>query len=259
MKKTVSADCPAKNLFVSLERVARAARVRLRIATLPKGGGMAKAAAVLLAVMGCACASRRGVSGPPVAVYEANAKAPVADRPMPEGCRLLERSGPVDQMESERTMEDPYRSERRKAAKTGGNVLLVLSERLVTRPNLDCPSGDTSADCLRGAQSWYRVSFEKYACPEEALRTLAALSPPDSKGGGITIPLSGGKTAASRRLSPAELNRKVLEMMKQGVSADVILVYVEGQRLSRKLTAEEIIDWTKAGIPDAVIRAAASR
>jgi hypothetical protein len=33
---------------------------------------------------------------------------------------------------------------------------------------------------------------------------------------------------------------------------------VNGQKLSRKMTAEEIIDWTKSGIPDKVIEAAAS-
>ena len=48
-------------------------------------------------------------------------------------------------------------------------------------------------------------------------------------------------------------------MSRAGVAPEVLLAYVRGQRLTRKLTAEDIIAWTKAGIPDAVIEAAASR
>jgi hypothetical protein len=160
-------------------------------------------------------------------------------------------------MESERAVDDPYKARRRETAEKGGNVLLVLSERTVTRPNLDCPSGDTSPDCLRRGQSWFRVSFEQYACTPESARELAEL-PPAQRRGGITIPLSSPKTAASPALAPKELKEKLLEMTRAGVAPDVLLAYVKGQRLSRKLTAEEIIDWTKAGIPDAVIEAAAA-
>jgi hypothetical protein len=161
-------------------------------------------------------------------------------------------------MESERAMDDPYRRQRRETAGNGGNVLLVLSERTVTRPNLDCPSGDTSADCLRRGQSWYRVKFEEYACAPEAARELAE-RPSEPRRGGITIPLSSPKPAASPAFVPRELKEKILEMSRAGVAPDVLLAYVKGQRLSRKMTAEDIIDWTKAGIPDAVIEAAASR
>jgi hypothetical protein len=161
-------------------------------------------------------------------------------------------------MESERAMDDPYRGERRETAHNGGNVLLVLSERTVTRPNLDCPSGDASADCLRRGQSWYRLRFEQYACAPEAARELAELRS-EPRRGGITIPLSSPKLAATPALAPRELKEKLLEMSRAGVAPDVLLAYVKAQRLSRKMTAEDIIDWTKAGIPDAVIQAAASR
>jgi hypothetical protein len=65
--------------------------------------------------------------------------------------------------------------------------------------------------------------------------------------------------AATPALAPRELKEKLLEMSRAGVAPDVLLAYVKAQRLSRKMTAEDIIDWTKAGIPDAVIQAAASR
>ena len=47
-------------------------------------------------------------------------------------------------------------------------------------------------------------------------------------------------------------------MMGRASLPQVLLAYTKGQRLTRKMTAEEIIDWTKSGIPDAVIEAAAS-
>ncbi|HYR45462.1 MAG TPA: hypothetical protein VER78_00560, partial [Thermoanaerobaculia bacterium] len=214
-------------------------------------------ALVLLIASALACASARK-AGPSVAVYEADVSAAPAARRLPEGCRLLATSGPADQMESERAADDPYKLQRRETEEKGGNVLLVLSERTVTRPNLDCPSGDASADCLRRGQSWFRVRFEEYACSAEAVSDLSKLNAAPRRGG-ITIPLSSPKTAASPALKPSELKAKVLGMMGAGVASEVLLAYVKGQRLSRKMTAEEIIDWTKAGIPDAVIEAAASR
>src|SRR5262245_59574274 len=144
-----------------------------------------KTVAVLLlglAALSCASVKKDSIG---VAVYEASASAPEADRRLPEGCRLLGTSGPIDQMESERAADDPYKSQRRDAAAHGGNVLLVLSQRTVTRPNSDCPSGDVSADCLRRTQSWFRVSFEEYACRPEAVAELAKVPPPPPSGGGI--------------------------------------------------------------------------
>jgi hypothetical protein len=213
---------------------------------------------VLLVASAAGCASSPRKARPAVDVYEADMASPPAARRLPAACRLLGLSGPVDQMESERAMDDPYKRQRRETAENGGNVLLVLSERTVTRPNLDCPSGDASPDCLRRGQSWYRVQFEQYACAPEAARELAELRP-EPRRGGITIPLSTPKTAASPALAPRELKEKLLGMTQAGVAPDVVLAYVKGQRLSRRMTAEDIIEWTKAGIPDAVIEAAASR
>jgi hypothetical protein len=213
---------------------------------------------VLLVGSAVACASAGRQVRPSVGVYEADLASPPAARRLPEACRLLAATGPLDQMESERAMDDPYKRQRRETADKGGNVLLVLSDRTVTRPNLDCPSGDTSADCLRRGQSWYRVRFEEYACAPEAARELAE-RPSEPRRGGITILLSSPKTAASPAVAPRELKEKLLEMSRAGVAPDVLLAYVKGQRLSRKMTANDIIDWTKTGIPDAVIEAAASR
>ncbi|HKF43327.1 MAG TPA: hypothetical protein VKG01_09515 [Thermoanaerobaculia bacterium] len=213
---------------------------------------------VFAAALAAACASS-GKGGPAVSVYEADARLTPGERRLPDGCRLLGSSGPVDQMESERAIDDPYKRQRRETAEKGGNVLLVLSERTVTRPNLECPSGDTSPGCLATSKSWFRVSFEEYACDAQAQKGLAELKPAEQSGG-ISIPLGSPKPKAppTSAVAPPELKAKVLEMKREGVSPEVLLAYVKGQRVSRKLTAEEIIDWTKSGIPDAVIEAAAS-
>jgi hypothetical protein len=218
----------------------------------------------LLIVVSAGCAtSGRSPKGPAVAVYEAPALQPAAQRAMPEGCRLIGTSGSIDQMESERASGDPYRQQRRETAERGGNVLLALSETLVNRPTTDCPSNDVSPDCLKSGQSWYRVRFEEYACSPDAASQLAAL-PADSRRGGITI-LFGSPKAAGRQLqagaalSPAELKTKILAMMQEKVASEVILAFVRGQAVTRRLSAEEIIDWTRSGIPDAVIQSAAAR
>ena len=219
---------------------------------------VARVTLVLLFGSTLACASAPREKRSSVDVYEADMASPAAARRLPEACQLLGSSGPVDQMESERAMNDPYKRQRSQTLQKGGNVLLVLSERTVARPTLECPSGDTSADCARQGQSWYRVKFEEYACAPDAARELAE-RPAEPRRGGITIPLSSPKPAASPAMAPNELKEKLLEMSRAGVAPDVLLAYVRGQRLTRKLTAEDIIAWTKAGIPDAVIEAAASR
>lgn len=59
-------------------------------------------------------------------------------------------------------------------------------------------------------------------------------------------------------VTTADLKAKILEMMKAAVGAEVIAGYVRGVRLETPLTAEQIVEWKKAGIPDAVLSAAVS-
>jgi hypothetical protein len=54
----------------------------------------------------------------------------------------------------------------------------------------------------------------------------------------------------------AELKRKVLDLMREGVSSDIIARYVKSQRLVTPLSAAEILDWKKSGIADEVVKAA---
>lgn len=211
---------------------------------------------LVLALLCAGCAATLTKEGAQVAVYEADGSLPEGSRRLPEGCRLLQTTKPVDQIEGERyASSDPYRAERNAAAASGGNVLLVLSDRIVNRPNLDCSPGSQSPECLRGGQTWYRVSFASYACRTEALQTLASLPPEPATG------RSGGLlswTPGHARRTVAQMKSEILTMMREGVGADVIVAYVRGQRLKTRLTAEEIIDWKSSGIAEAVIQAAVS-
>jgi hypothetical protein len=231
----------------------------------------------LLAVGAAACATTVSTSeGAKVKVYEADAKIPAESRRLPEGCRLLETSKPVDQMESERLVTDPYRSRRDETAARGGNVLLVLSDRIRSLPKTDCAPSDTSPDCQSRSQNWYRVSFESYACDAASLDALATLQPNSTgvaswwpfgkekpkehaaSAPAASSPKASAPTAApaASGVAPSELKAKLLVLMREGVGTDVLVAYVKSKPVSAALTAEEILDWKKSGIADSVIEAA---
>jgi hypothetical protein len=216
---------------------------------------------LLGSVMGCASLTPQGAH---VKVYEADLAAPANSRSLPEGCRRLSVAGPIEQMESERHISDPYRIQRNETGERGGNVLLVLSSPLVTRAKLDCAPSDKSPECADRGQSWYRVSFESYACDEVALQSLARLEPATSEESGLwpvgkrkaPPPSPTSRRTPSAALSTSELKSKILTLMQEGLGTDVIAAYVRERRVATALTAEEIIDWKRAGIVDPVIEAA---
>lgn len=214
--------------------------------------------------------------GARVKVYEADLSTPEAARALPAGCRLLYTTVPVDQMESERHVSDPYRAQRNGTARQGGNVLLVLSDRFVTRYKTDCASTDTSPDCQSRAQNWYKVAFASYACDREADQTLAAKAAEASAspsaegwwpfGAKKRAPATSAASAAPAPavaarggIAPSELKAKILVLMREGVGNDVIVAFAKSNRLSSALTAEEILDWKASGIAEPVIQAALSQ
>jgi len=68
----------------------------------------------------------------------------------------------------------------------------------------------------------------------------------------------GQRATAFQPLSPSDLEAKILEMMKAGIGTEVIVGYVKNAKVSGPLSAEQIVEWKKAGIPDAVLQAAVS-
>jgi cytochrome c-type biogenesis protein CcmH/NrfF len=64
------------------------------------------------------------------------------------------------------------------------------------------------------------------------------------------------EVSSESSVSPADLRAKVGEMMNAGISEETIAAYVRDAKLARPLTADEILEWKKAGIAESVIRAA---
>ena len=214
--------------------------------------------------------------GNSVKVYQADVTS--ADQPappLPDGCKRLKEWGPIDQQQQAREISDPYLQERNTTAAAGGNVLYLRSFRFKNLAKIDCPVGNTSPGCMDSEQSWYKVTFESYACDAGALAELAT-APPPTVGSIFKWELKKKTPAATAAPPPAApaasvapatpaprpaavaggisataLKAKVLELQHEGV----VVSYVRANRPSAALTADEIIDWKKSGIPDEVIRA----
>ena len=227
---------------------------------------------------GCTSLTPEGAS---VRVYQTELKTPEASAPpLPGGCKPLAAWGPIDQQEQERNTSDPYRAQRNTTAEKGGNVLLVKSARFLTLKRTECTESDPR-NCPDSAQNWYKVSFGAYACDAPALAVLSdskpaseskALfewSPKKSPAPAAVAPSAAAAPASAAAVPPGQpappvaasattaavLKSKLLALIQEGVGTDVIVSYVRANRLPAPLTAEQIIEWKKAGIPDEVIRA----
>ena len=229
-----------------------------------------------LALAGCVTVTADGSKpdGSTVKVYQAElASKDTMAPPMPAGCRLVGQSGPVDQQQQEFEISNPYRKQREDTAARGGNVLYVPFYRFRNLMKLDCPVGDSSPGCMDREQSWYKVTFKSYACDEPALQALAEsplpvqpavfriefkkrpAAEPAAAASAAAAPAPPSPAAAVSAVSRVVLKERVLALMQEGVGTDVIVSYARANRPSPPLTADEIIDWKKSGISDAVIDA----
>jgi hypothetical protein len=211
--------------------------------------------------------------------------------PLPEGCKLVGQSGPIDQEQQAFEISNPYQKQRENTAALGGNVLYVPFYRFKNLMKLDCPVGDSSPGCMDRSQSWYKVTFRSYSCDEPALQALAESPLPTTPAvfriefkkkpapaataaaAPAPAPVSSAATAtaAAPGSAPASvsapvssasrslLKEKILALVQEGVGVDVIVSYARANRPNPSLTADEIIDWKKSGIPDAVIAATFSQ
>jgi hypothetical protein len=206
----------------------------------------------LLAALCAGCATAISKEGAQVKVFALDPTIQDAAKAMPEGCRLLETTEPYDQEENERLVEDPYAKQRNEVAAKGGNVLLLHSDPILRQPSQDCSPNDRSYGCLEVSQTWYRVHFGYYACAPEAVSLLESQAESaEAKG-----PIFSWKFAGTSRVAVAQMKSKILEMMHEGVGTDVIVAYVKAEHWKQRLTANDIIDWKKAGIDEKVIQAA---
>jgi hypothetical protein len=135
---------------------------------------------LLFAASGCAAAIK---TDSPVSVYRAALDAPQDSRSMPSGCRLVKATQPVSLSELElEGQEDPYHAQKKEAADSGANALLVLSKIAVARRNVECPPALKITDCPPSSGAWYRVAFESYTCtPRPCSRSRSLPSHPNSE------------------------------------------------------------------------------
>jgi hypothetical protein len=64
---------------------------------------------------------------------------------------------------------------------------------------------------------------------------------------------------ATAAMSPADLLADLVKLKKQGFTTDLLVDYVNKKTLSRTLSADDLVKWKTAGMPQEVIKAAMDR
>ena len=238
----------------------------------------------LVAVLAPGCSTALTKAGADVHAFGLNEDTKSALGAIPSACRLIESSGPVDQQESERAVYEPYNRQRDEVAAKGGNVLVIRSKTIIRQPSDDCAPRDQSYQCREASQTWYRVSFDAYSCAPDALRDLeqqaasapppagplftwklqpASPAPPPAAASAPPPAPAPAHAAASPAPAPpphapaalADLESKILAMMKEGVGIDVIVSWIKSNHAAQRMSSDDVIAWKKAGIDDRVIQA----
>jgi hypothetical protein len=70
---------------------------------------------------------------------------------------------------------------------------------------------------------------------------------------------SAAAPAATAAMSPADLLADLVKLKKQGFTSDLLVDYVNKKTLSHALSADDLVKWKNAGMPEEVIKSAMSR
>lgn len=81
---------------------------------------------------------------------------------------------------------------------------------------------------------------------------------------GKAAPRSESSPAAAQSpsgppISPADLLAELVKLKKQGFTTDLLVDYVNQKNLGSPLTADDMVSWSKAGMPQEVVKAALAR
>jgi hypothetical protein len=78
---------------------------------------------------------------------------------------------------------------------------------------------------------------------------------------GKSGPVASATPAATAgpSVSPGDLLAELVKLKKQGFTTDLLVDYVNQKNLSSKLTADDMVAWKNAGMPQEVIKAALAR
>jgi uncharacterized lipoprotein YajG len=74
-----------------------------------------------------------------------------------------------------------------------------------------------------------------------------------------SAPAASASTAAAATVSPAVLLTDLVKLKKQGFTTDLLVDYVNQKILTRALSADDLVKWKDAGMPQEVIKAAMGR
>jgi len=73
------------------------------------------------------------------------------------------------------------------------------------------------------------------------------------------VAASAAAAPSTPPVSPADLLTDLVKLKKQGFTTDLLVDYVNQKTLSSTLSADDLVAWKKAGMPDEVIKAALAR
>ena len=79
--------------------------------------------------------------------------------------------------------------------------------------------------------------------------------------GGKPIASSGSSAPASAgpAVTPSEMLADLVKLKKQGFTTDLLVDYVNKKTLTKALSADDLVKWKNAGMPEEVIKAALAR
>ena len=72
-------------------------------------------------------------------------------------------------------------------------------------------------------------------------------------------PAAASSAAADSALSPSAMLAELVKLKKQGFTADLLVDFVNQRNLTRALSADDLVKWKNAGMPEEVIKAALAR
>jgi hypothetical protein len=76
---------------------------------------------------------------------------------------------------------------------------------------------------------------------------------------GKGTPVAASALAADSALSPSAMLAELVKLKKQGFTTDLLVDFVNQKELTRALSADDLVKWKNAGMPEEVIKAALAR
>jgi hypothetical protein len=70
---------------------------------------------------------------------------------------------------------------------------------------------------------------------------------------------SSSSSASAAAVSPSEMLTDLVKLKKQGFTTDLLVDYVNKKTLTKALSADDLVKWKNAGMPEEVIKAALAR